>query len=163
MDKFLKTFLTVVTFCTIHSHANASQNDVTFGGGLGALYAGFGVNIGLRSEKDFKYIAAGCPAIGYSDNSGWKLPCGIGIGWIWSGILTNKNNKHGLGIYLGPVGVDNGKGADDDKARYGIGITYEYFFKGINTNGWHIGITPAMGKEDDNVKGSLLVNGGYQF
>lgn len=160
MKKFV---IALVAFFALTSQAYAAQSEVTFGGGIGALYGGIGVNIGLRTDDDLKYIAAGCPAIGHSDNSGWKLPCGIGIGWIWSGILSKTSNRHGLGFYLGPVGVNKSEGTDDDTARYGLGVTYAYFFKGINSKGWHIGITPAISREDENTKGNLLVNGGYQF
>ena len=50
----------------------------SFGAGLGSLYSGLGVNLGMRSGHDFKYVSIGC--VGYSDRSG-KV-CGAGAGWV---------------------------------------------------------------------------------
>jgi len=158
-----KIVTALVGVFALTAHVSAAEDAMTFGGGIGALYAGIGINIGLRTDHDLKYFAAGCPAIGRSDESGWILPCGVGLGWMRSDLLSRSNNKHGLGIYLGPVGINKGEHLDDDKARYGLGVTYAYFFSGINAKGWLVGITPAIGKDDNKTKGSLLVNGGYQF
>lgn len=38
----------------------------------------------------------------------------------------------------------------------GIGVTYVYFLQGVNTKGWNIGITPAIGKEDGAGYGRTL-------
>ena len=38
--------------------------------GIGVLYSGIGVGVGLRSDSDFKYFALGCPGIGNLNNSG---------------------------------------------------------------------------------------------
>jgi len=143
--------------------SNAAENNTSFGVGAGALYGGIGLNVGLRRENDFRYVAAGCIAFGYGDASGWILPCGVGAGWIWTDLLPTANDRHGLGFYLGPVGIRPDKYGYDDKARYGVGITYLYFFNGVNASGWNVGITPAVGKEDGDRTGSLLINAGYQF
>lgn len=140
------------------SVASFADNEVSFGVGVGSLYSGIGVNAALKGDSHIGYVSAGCIGIGYSDNSGWILPCGIGAGWIWTNLLTKTNNRHGLGLYAGPVGVNK-----NDKARYGIGVTYVYFLQGVNTKGWNVGITQAVGKENGNTKGSLLINVGYQF
>ena len=143
--------------------AMAAESEVSFGVGTGALYSGIGVNAGLKSENDFKYIAAGCIGIGLSTQYGWALPCGIGAGWIWTGLLSKEDNRNGFGIYVGPVGINIGNTVNEDKARYGLGITYVYFLNGISSNGWNFGITPAIGEENGNNKGSLLLNVGYLF
>ncbi len=141
------------------SHA---EGGLSVGVGAGALYSGIGVNVGMRGENTFGYLAAGCIGIGYSNNEGWKLPCGVGAGWIWTDVLAKANNRHGLGIYVGPVGhiaVANG----DWKVRYGAGLTYVYFFGDVVARGLNLGITPALGKEYGDYRGSLLINVGYQF
>ena len=159
-----KYIFALVVFLKLISHqVMAAESETSFGVGIGALYSGIGVNAGLRSVNDFKYIAAGCVGIGYSTNSGWILPCGIGAGWMWTGLLSKDDDRNGFGVYVGPVGINKGNTENEYKARYGVGITYVYFLNGISANGWNIGITPAIGKEKGNTKGSLLLNIGYQF
>jgi len=143
--------------------SKAAENSTSFGVGAGAMYSGMGVNVGLRRGNNFGYVAAGCMALGYGDASGWILPCGVGAGWIWTDLLPTANDRHGLGFYLGPVGISPDKYGYDDKARYGVGFTYLYFFNGVNASGWNVGITPALGKQGGDRKGSLLINLGYQF
>ena len=150
-------------FGLLGTNTSIAESKTSLGVGFGALYSGFGVNLGLRGENNFGYIAAGCIGVGYSDNSKWLLPCGIGAGWLWSGLFSKANNRHGLGLYVGPVGVDGGDNGEDDTVVYGVGITYVYFLRGIHSSGWNFGITPAAGQYDGDVKGSLLLNIGFQF
>lgn len=140
-----------------NSTCNA-EDEISYGVGTGALTSGLGVNTALRGDNHMGYIAAGCLGIGYSNENGWILPCGIGVGWIQTDLLTNANNHHGLGVYLGPVGINN-----DNKARYGVGVTYAYFMQGVNAKGWNFGFTPSTGQENGTAKGSLLINVGYQY
>ncbi len=155
------TFAALVAL-TAHQ-TEATENAPSFGAGIWALYSGIGVNAALRSENDFKYVAAGCTGIGYSTNSGWILPCGVAAGWLWTGLLSSTSNRHGLGLYAGPVGINKGRNKNDDKARCGLGVTYIYFSNGSNTKGWNLGITPALGQENGKTKGGLLLNAGYPF
>jgi hypothetical protein len=144
------------------SAASYADSEVSFGAGVGSLYSGLGINVALRGVSHIGYVAAGCVAIGHfssSNTSEWLLPCGIGAGWIWTGLLTKANNRHGIGLYAGPVGdTDNGK-----VARYGLGVTYEYFLEGVNNNGWNFGITPTIGQKNGKTKGGFFLNTGYQF
>ena len=137
-----------------------AEDGLSVGVGIGALYSGIGVNLGRRSENTFGYLAAGCGAI--SNVDGWKLPCGGGAGWIRTDLLTKTNNRHGLGIYVGPVG-HNAVANGDWKARYGAGLTYVYFFGDVVARGWSIGVTPTVGKKYGDYRGGLLVDIGYQF
>ena len=155
MRKLILCLMVLATFWSASSNAN---DEISYGIGTGALTSGLGVNAALRSENHMGYIAAGCLGIGYSNEQGWILPCGIGAGWIQTDLLTNANNHHGLGIYVGPVGMN-----DDKKARYGVGVTYVYFMQGVNAKGWNFGFTPATGQDNGTDKGSLLINVGYQF
>lgn len=136
-----------------------ADNEVSLGAGVGSLYSGLGVNAALKGDNYIGYVAAGCVATGYSSGSGWILPCGIGVGWIWTDLLTKTNNRHGIGFYAGPVGYKDNKSV----ARYGLGFTYEYFLQGISNKGWNFGITPAAGQLNGKTKGSLFINAGYQF
>ena len=162
----MRKIITVLSFFLTLLCINVSHGDskVSFGTGFGALYSGIGVNVGLRSKNNFGYIAAGCIGIGRSDNSGWLTPCGVGVGWIWSGLFSNSNNRHGIGVYLGPVGIEsNSANSDNNDAIYGAGITYIYFMHGINSAGWIFGLTPTIGKDGGSIKGGLLLNAGYHF
>lgn len=144
------------------SLAQASEEG-SFGIGSGALYSGIGMNVALRSETDLRYLSAGCVALGYSDAEGRITACGVGAGWMWADILTEANNNHGVGIYLGPVGW-RGRTYVGNKGDtiYGVGISYAYFFSGISRDGWNLGGMLAVGHDDD-ANGHLLLQAGYQF
>ena len=156
-----KLIYLVILLLLASSKAYASEKDLSFGIGAGALYSGLGINIGVQGENDFRYIAAGCVAVGYSSVSGWISACGVGVGWIWTDIFSKLSNKHGIGFYLGPVGSTREN--LDRETVYGAGITYDYFFKGINSSGWNLGVTPAIGRHNGDAKGYLLLQVGYQF
>ncbi|TMH19381.1 MAG: hypothetical protein E6H70_03740 [Betaproteobacteria bacterium] len=133
---------------------------MSIGVGTGALYSGIGVNVGRRGDHTFGYLAAGC-SVGYSSNQGWDVPCGVGAGWIWTDLLTKANDRHGLGIYVGPVSTKGPTG--DRKEVYGAGLTYVYFFGDGIAKGWNLGITPTVGKKYGDYRAGALINVGYQF
>jgi hypothetical protein len=122
------------------------------------LYAGIGANVALRNPTDLGYLAAGCLGVGVSSADGWVLPCGVGAGWLHA--LPGLGGRHALGPYAGPVGH---RGSDNGAARYGVGLSYMYFPKGIGNPGWVLGLTPALGRDGGRTRGRLLVNLGYQF
>jgi hypothetical protein len=90
------------------------------------------------------------------------VPCGVGAGWIWTDVLAKANNRHGLGIYVGPVGTTT-VSTYDIKARYGAGLTYVYFFGDVVARGWNLGVTPTVGKQYGDYRAGLMINAGYQF
>jgi hypothetical protein len=153
-----KLIMSLVVLAIFWSSTSYADNDISYGIGTGALTSGIGVNAALRGDNHMGYIAAGCLGIGKSSGQGWILPCGIGAGWIQTDLLTKANNHHGLGVYVGPVAKNA-----NNKARYGVGVTYVYFLQGVNAKGWNFGVTPATGQENGKAKGSLLINVGYQF
>jgi hypothetical protein len=155
-----KSIYLVVLLLLVSFEAGASDEDLSFGVGAGALYGGIGMNIGMRRDYDFRYLAAGCAGVGYSSVDGWQTSCGVGVGWIWANILSKSTNKHGLGFYLGPVGLRKG---GTFNPVYGVGISYDYFFKGINSSGWNLGVTPTIGRRNGDNNGYLLLQVGYQF
>ena len=142
------------------SSSSRAEGEMSVGVGSGALYSGIGANVGRRGEHTFGYLAAGC-SVGYSSGKGWDVPCGVAAGWIWTDLLTKANDRHGLGIYLGPVSTKGPVG--DTKRVYGAGLTYVYFFGDGVAKGWNLGITPTVGKKYGDYRAGLLINVGYQF
>lgn len=151
--KLIMPFALLVMF---NSTASFADNGVSFGAGLGSLYSGLGVNVALRSDSQFGYVAAGCLGV-MSSASGWIVPCGIGAGWLWTDLLSKANNRHGIGLYAGPTEYRY------NKTRYGLGATYEYFLDGVNSNGWNFGTTLAGRRENGKARATLFINTGYQF
>ncbi|MBI3606948.1 MAG: hypothetical protein HY207_03160 [Nitrospirae bacterium] len=147
-------------FVLIALVAKPARAEVSFGAGFGALYSGLGINLGLKRSTDFRYLGVGCLGVGHSDSAGWSLPCGVGVGWIWANILPGLGNQHGVGFYAGPVGH---RSDDNGKDRYGMGISYMYFWKGIDSRGLVVGVTPAVGNDGGQTKGRVLITIGYQF
>jgi len=141
------------------SYAN---KEISLGLGIGSQYSGIGINAAKIGNDYMGYLAIGCLGIGYSEVSGWILPCGVGAGWIWTDLFTKANNKHGLGLYVGPASIDKDI-YNDDKARYGLGVTYVYFPHGLNSRGLNVGVTPVLWKENGETQGGLMGNIGYQF
>ena len=142
------------------SSYSRAEGETSVGVGAGALYSGIGVNVGRRADHSFGYLAAGC-SVGYSSANGWDVPCGVGAGWIWTDLLTKASDRHGLGIYVGPVSTKGSAG--DRKEVYGAGLTYVYFFGDGVAKGWNLGITPTVGKKYGDYRRGLLINFGYQF
>lgn len=155
-----KILLCCLILASVFSVATSIADDnVSFGVGAGALYNGLGANVSFVKKSDLKYVSLGCIAIGYSSNNGTSSNCGIGAGWMRSDILS-ENNKHGLGIH---IGVTYNTSNDRNDTETFIGVPYVYFFKGMTSGGWNIGLTPIIGKHNGSIKGGLLLNLGYQF
>lgn len=157
----MKIFILCIGLLLASTDTYASDKTLSLGMGVGALYSGLGINIGVQGESDFRFISAGCVDLGYTTISGWYSSYGVGAGWIWANILSKENNKHGIGFYLGSVYREGS--IIDPKTVYGAGISYDYFFKGINNSGWNVGFTPAFGRHNGDTKGYLLLQAGYQF
>jgi len=155
-----RAFLIAVVLGVFASSSSRAESEMSVGVGTGALYSGIGVNVGMRRESAFGYLAAGC-SVGYSSDKGWDVPCGVGAGWIWTDLLTKANHRHGLGIYVGPVSTRGPTG--DRKEVYGAGLTYVYFFGDGVAKGWNLGITPTVGKKYGDYRAGALINVGNQF
>ena len=155
-----RAFLIAVVLGVFASISGRAESEMSIGVGTGALYSGIGVNVGRRGDHTFGYLAAGC-SVAYSSNQGWDVPCGVGAGWIWTDLLTKASDRHGLGIYVGPVSTRGSAG--DRKEVYGAGLTYVYFFGDGVAKGWNLGITPTVKKEHGDYRAGALINVGYQF
>jgi hypothetical protein len=155
MNLMIKTALVASLFTL---HFSTSAEEISVGLGAGTSYSGLGANVAYVSETDMKYASAGC--VSYSSNSG--STCGAGIGWIKTDLFNSDSNKHGLGAYLGIVGVEKAFYREDE-AVYGVGLGYHYFFNGINDSGFNLGVTVVAGDTADDDKFGLVLQAGYQF
>lgn len=139
------------------SYQAIANDTFTFGLGVGSLYSGVGVNAGVRSKTDFKYISAGC--VSYSSIYGET--CGVGAGWVKTDIFDFQTPKHGVSLYIGIV--DSEYNNFDHNAIYGVGLGYHYFFKGIGQPGLNLGFTITAGNENDGLGMGGMFHIGYQF
>ena len=138
--------------------SQAIANDIfTFGLGVGNLYSGIGVNVGVQSEIDLKYISAGC--VSYS--SIYRETCGVGAGWVKTDIFDFQTPKHGASLYIGIVGSEYDN--FDHDAIYGAGLGYHYFLNGIGKSGFNLGFTVTAGSENDGIGMGGMFQVGYQF
>ncbi|MCP4990083.1 MAG: hypothetical protein GY928_29780 [Colwellia sp.] len=155
MKQFTKLFLLPLTLVV---SSKALANDTfTFGLGAGSFYSGVGLNAGIQSKTDLKYISAGC--VSYSSIYGET--CGVGAGWVKTDIFDFQTPKHGASLYVGIVGdeYDN----FDRKAIYGAGLGYHYFFRGIGNSGANLGFTVTAANENDGIGMGGMFQVGYQF
>ena len=74
MQTITKSFL--FSFVLVLSPQAFPKDNFTFGIGAGTFYSGVGVNAGIQSKSELKYISAGC--VSYS--SLYDGTCGVGIG-----------------------------------------------------------------------------------
>ncbi len=158
-DHFLKMCIksSLLSLALITSSASMANDKLTFGAGIGSLYSGIGINAGIQSKTDLKYVSLGC--ISYSSSNGET--CGAGIGWVTTTLFDSKNTKHGTGMYLGIVGTENHY--FDNDPIYGLGLGYHYFLNGINNSGFNLGFTLVAGSTNDGADIGGMLQAGYQF
>lgn len=137
----------------------------TFGIGLGNCYGGLGTMVGTVSDNDMKYLSAGIQSHSSYDGTSYR----IGIGWIKTDLITSTSNNHGIGLYIGSLGKEYYYLEKDvnmyGKYRniYGYGLTYNYFFNGINKSGTHLGLSLIKSIDSYENNGFLSLDIGYQF
>ena len=134
-----------------------AEDNFTAGIGLGSLYGGIGINLGLQSSTDFKYISAGC----VSFSSLYGETCGFGIGYMTTALFDYQSNKHASNFYVGIVGTK--RAHYYEKALYGVGLGYSYFFSGIDKSGANIGFSLTGAKVNDDLELGSMLQLGYQF
>lgn len=133
-----------------------ADNNYTVGLGVGTIYGGLGMNAGVQSDVDIKYISAGIMQLD-SDNTTY----GFGLGWITTDLFDFQSKNHGINLYLGAIGTENA--SDDYAPIYGGGLGYSYFFSGIDQSGFNIGFTLLAGKANDGSETGAFFQAGYQF
>lgn len=149
--------LAVLCISTLFLNASVlAENNFTAGIGLGSLYGGLGINVGLHSETDFKYVSAGCVSVSSSGES-----CGFGIGYMTTSLINSDSKKHATNFYAGIVGTQ--RDYYEDKALYGIGLGYSFFFRGIDKSGGNVGFTILGAEKNDELEMGAMVQFGYQF
>lgn len=143
-----------------------ADENYTFGIGFGSsTYGGLGTNIGLVSDTDMKYISVGLK--GYQSFGGAKYS--LGIGWMTTNLISSDSNNHGIGVYIGLVDQEYYYEQKDnyylEKNRnvYGYGLTYNYFFNGINKSGTNLGLSLTNYSYLYENKIGLSLELGYQF
>ena len=166
---FKKSILSGIVAVPLLMQQVWAEETLSVGAGLGAMYSGLVIKVGLKTNKQLKYLALGCPGYSYSSNrDDHEAVCGLGIGILRTDLFSAVNNKHGLGLHVGAVGTKRESnpaapfGLGDMKAVYGAGVSYVYFWNGISAPGLNLGITPAIGF-DNGARGSLFLQIGYQF
>lgn len=141
----------------------ANQENMNYwGAGIGINYSGLGFSYGLKTDKDVKFGSLGC--IDYSSSYG--PTCGVGIGWITTDFIPQKQNKHGLGVYLGLVGSQlkiERESIIDRKPIYGGSLGYHYFFNGVNLPGLILGGSIAYGDKKNEKDLFYNFSVGYSF
>lgn len=152
----------------------ADPGGVSFGLGMGALYNGLGVNLGVQGADDFTYLSLGCIGFSHTESehiasgpngsttrtseSDWDGNCGLGAGYIKQG-LFGLSKKHAFGAALGATYNE-----EYDRNEGYVGLSYQYFFNGSNgVKGWHVGLTPVLRFYESSSEGHLMINLGYQF
>ncbi len=134
----------------------SAKDSNSYGIGIGNSYSGIGVNYGMLSEADFKYVSTGI--LGSSSSSGRIY--GFGMGWMKTNLCGSNTPNHGANIRVGII---------NDDRKYSntpyIGAGYLYFFDGMNDPGKVIGISFINGNEKDGFAFglSLQFGFGYQF
>ena len=162
IKKIRSSFIVLVSLLSITT-CNADDK-ISIGAGIGGMYNGLGANVSFIHESDLQFVSLGCIAIGYGTIGGFSSNCGIGAGWIKSDIISDSD-KHAIGIN---IGLNYNTHLYTNHAEAFIGFPYIYFFKGMTSSGWNIGLTPIIGKYNDNrnedgIGRLIIINLGYQF
>lgn len=157
MKSIVSTLLLFLISFPLVVYAKESGN-TTIGVGAGFMYTGLGVNIGHRTDTSLLYLSLGCTSISSSSSKGTDTNCGLGGGWVSTDILNQTSNKHGLGLHLN---LTHNNFTDDNEKS--LGISYIYFFNGINNNGWNLGLSPTIEKRKGETDTVLFLQVGYQF
>jgi hypothetical protein len=149
----IKAILWLLSFLPITVSASDS---ISYGVGIGRSYSGLGVNYGVLSETDFKYLTTGILA--YSSVDGRYYASGAG--WMKTNLFDSNTPNHGANIYAGIINNDK----EYNNTPY-IGAGYLYFFDGIKNPGKAIGISFFNGNEIDGfgLGLSFQFEFGYQF
>ena len=161
----MKLSFKIVIFILLSIQNIHANEKYTFGIGLGNCYGGLGTMVGTVSNNDMKYLSAGIHRHTSYDGTSYS----IGIGWIKTDLISNTSNNHGLGLYIGLLGKEyyylekDVNMYEKDKNIYGYGLTYNYFFNGINKSGTHLGLSLIKSIDSFENNGFLSLDIGYQF
>jgi len=155
----IKNFLTIGIFSTVlYSNIALSEDNQSFGLGMGSLYNGIGMSYGFQSQNSYKYVSLGCLSISYSSIYGSEYNCGVGAGFLITDLFKFESNKHGFGAHVGATYNEH-----YSEIEYFIAPQYVYFFNSINNSGWNLGGSIRLGKYDGESDIIPTFQVGYQF
>lgn len=146
-----------VLSCLLAVPLPSFAEEFSFGIGLGSLYNGLGVNFGISKDKSLRYLALGCIGGSSSDEGDFSGICGIGAGYIKSGVFK-LSPEHTLG---GMISVNHDE--KNDVRETFVGLSYHYMFSKDPAYGWGIGLTPGVIFRDSSEDAHFMLNLGYQF
>ncbi len=156
MNRKFSILFFVVTAFPVICIGEESANPV--GVGVGAFYNGIGVSYRTKNEDYYNYYSVGCPSLGYGESSGFITNCGVGYSFLTSNLVKNKH--HGI---VGNVGVNYANNGTNSAIIYIAGISYAYFFSGVENSGWNIQVGP-ISEYSKGTFGLMGVFGfGYQY
>lgn len=160
--KILTTIL--VLMLTIATKAQGAS----FGLGLGGLYNGVGINVGVERAQTFFLGSVGCSGLSSgsgSDSSSdgdkhesrdFGSACGAGLAALQRG--EGALSRHAVGLSLS---LNDDTFLDDTSVL--LGLPYVYLFSGQGFQGWGLGLTPGLRFVNDKSDGFFMLNLGYQF
>ncbi len=131
-----------------------SIEDITIGAGMGGLYSGMGLNVGIKSQSDFKYVSAGLAPYASRDGNTYATS----MGYVNAGLIDANKAKHAIHVYMGFINNE----IEYNYTPY-MGTGYLYFFNGIRRNGGNLGITFMDGNKKDGLGFKTYLQLGYQF
>ena len=136
--------------------------------GLGGLYNGIGINLGIERAQTFLIGSVGCSGLssGYrsdresdgekTESRDFGSACGVGLAALQRG--EGQLSRHALGLSLS---VNNDTFLDD--AGLLLGLPYVYLFNDRGFQGWGLGLTSGLRFMNDESDGFMMFNLGYQF
>ncbi len=146
----------VILSSLLFSGMALAKDKKTIGVGIGALYNGLGLSYGIQKLGSFKYISLGCLNISNSSSRGTETNCGLGLGFVRTGV----GNRHGLGAHIGAT-YNEHRGLN--KIEMFIAPQYIYFLNGIDDAGLNLGAFVSFGNRDGDFKIRPGLQIGYQF
>lgn len=145
--------------------AAAEEMPYHFAVGAGINYTGYGFSFGHQQDHRLIAISAGLMS---TDNLAGNL-YGGGLSYqrndLWTHYFKNPEN-HAFGIYLGTVGnrfESFGPGGWEYSPLYGGALTYNYFFNGFSSSGFHVGAFIGYGEHKNASATPAGLQIGFRF
>lgn len=139
-----------------------------FGVGVGTEYGGLGGQVSRTTSTDRWTLGAGLT----STSTFYGETYGIALTYQrldWIGQNSTRPDRHGLGVFIGPVGsshrstFSDGQWDSRSSTTYGAGVLYNFFPQGANQRSWILGLSAGYGSDSVRNVTSVGFNLGYQF
>ena len=135
------------------------KEELHWGLGIGHYFTGIGANLAITDINSAKSVSIGCESITYSDTFGTSTNCGIGFAYVTTKIIKDDRH-HGLGVYLH---ITENNIRHSSKTESVLGVGYNYYTNGINSEGWNFGTGINLLSANKNDSNSIFLSLGYQF